>query len=50
MITVVIEHKYNLPSFDKITSSTKTVKFFGIVVWRKVHHYPKIEEYNVFWL
>lgn len=32
---------------DKITSSTKTVKLLGLVIYKKIHHYPDLEEFQI---
>ena len=46
MKTEIIHHlDNNFP--NGISKTEKITKLFGIVLWRKTYHYPKLEYYEV---
>lgn len=44
---IEITHVLNSEYKTGIESTTKTWKLFGVVVCKKTHYYPKLEEFDI---
>lgn len=47
IMKIEIKHTLNAEYATGIESTTKTWKLFGIVVWQKTHHYPKLQFFEI---
>lgn len=46
MKTQIIHHLDNTYP-NGISKTVKTTRLFGIVIWEKTYHYPKLQSYEV---
>ncbi|GAW89705.1 hypothetical protein FPN187_contig00051-0026 [Flavobacterium psychrophilum] len=44
---IEIKHLLNADYATGIESTQKTIKLFGIVIFRKTHYYPKLKEFEI---
>lgn len=44
---IEIKHDLDNNYATGISKTTKTFKLFGIVVWKKIHYYPKLENFEI---
>lgn len=44
---ITIIHTLNSDYKTGIESTHKTWKLFGVVVWQKIHYYPKLNEFEI---
>lgn len=47
MIKVEITHKLDIAYPTGIELTQKTWRLFGVVVWQKTHHYPKVKDFEI---
>jgi hypothetical protein len=47
IIKVEITHEIDKSHPNGVKSSTKKIRLLGIVIYKKIHHYPECEEYTL---